>query len=431
MEKPAGVTKSDTSHSQRAVSMGALSDLHHQSTAMELVGLQKWHKWILWVYLPLCVAIIVMSCMWADIVGKKGDYTNPDGSWQACLVNADFTYIPLNQTLTAVKVGISAARSNVATCIGIEYATGVCDLGCVGALINDCLSQLTPPQINAKDIMLPTGHFLDGFSYLGIEIIIFSAIAHATLHRGLRHPSWLLSTCALMSWFLCAIFTYYTVAPILPVPNGINSTLLSYLIYSSSYTKFDNFNNGNNHCHYALRVVWLYNILLLLVAFTVFVGIVIAIYAERIRYKSPNKPHYTHLKYTEAPVVFSVFAGLSYIFFIAAKITSSATELNAINNFDTPISQNGAGIWYNQIWFPFAVPTLDITTIVGICCVMSVLRGFTIQSLSAFRMALLCAIVYAVSIYPGLVGAYQFYDYNHFYEDTTCKEYFLGGKYIC
>lgn len=417
------------SQSNRAVSIGALSDYQHQSTAMELIGLQKWHRYALLVYFPLVLAIIIMSCMWADIVGRKGDYSDPSGSWQACLVNADYQYIPLNQTLSQIATGIAAARATVSTCVVGKYFDGTCELPCVQSLATDCFSQLVAPTINAKDIQLPTGHYLDGFSYLGIEVIIFSAISHAVLHRALRHPSWMLSSIAMMVWFLFAIFTYYTVSPILPVPNGINSTFLSYLIYSSSYGKFRSFNGGDNHCHYALTIVWVYQILILLAAVTVFAGIVIGIYAERIRYKSPNKPHYTHLKYTEAPVILCGFAALSYVFFIASKITSSVTELNAINNFDVPLNEfTGKGMWYPRIWFPFAIPTLDITTVVGICCVMSILRGFTVQSLSAFRLAMGCSVVYAISIYPGLVGAYEFYNYNDFADDNTCKQFFLGSK---
>ena len=434
---PAGLEKGkpekstfDLSHSKRAVSVGALSDLHHQSTAMELIGLQKWHAIILKFYFPLIIAIIVMSCMWAYIVGQKQKYDNPAGSWQSCLVNADYVYIPLNSTVTQIGQKITASRQYLSSCFINNVLSGTCDGTCANELITDCLSSLVPPTIAVEDVQLPTGHFMDGFSYLGIQCIIFSAIAHSVLHRCLRHPSWLISSIALMCWFLVAMFTYYTVGPILPVPNGINSTLLTYLQYASSYDKFRDFNNGDNHCHYALGVVWLYQILILCVCFTVFLGVVIAIYAERIRYKSPNKPHYTHLKYTEAPVVLSGFAGLAYVFFLAAKITSSTTELRAISNFDTPISEAGKGLWYNSIWFPFAVPTLDITTIVGICCIMSVLRGFTIQSLSAFRVALVCSVIYAVSIYPGLVGAYQFYDYNDFYNTNTCKNYFQGGKFF-
>jgi hypothetical protein len=427
MDKPSKFEMS-SSQQQRAVSMGALSDMQHQTTAMELIGLQVWHQQILKVYFPLCFCIILMSCMWGFIIAQRGEYDNPNGSWQACLLNADYTYIPLNSTVTQIGAQIAIAKAGVRQCFIDNVLDGTCDGTCATSLITNCLSQLTPPAVDVQDIQLPTGHFMDGFSYLGVQAIIFSSIAHGTLYRSLRHPSWLLSAAFLLCWFLVAMFSYYTVGPILPVPNGINSTLLTYLMYTGSYSKFRDFNNGDNHCHYALRVAWTYEIFILCLCFTVFLGIIISIYAERIRYKSPNKPHYTHLKYTRAPVVFSALAGVAYIFFIASKITSAATELHAVGNFDVPLSEAGKGFWYPSIWFPFAVPTLDITTIVGICCVMSVLRGYTIQSLSAFRMAFMCAVVYALSIYPGLVGAYNFYDYNNFYNDTDCKNYFLGGE---
>jgi hypothetical protein len=422
--KAGGRQAYDSNQSGRAVSVGALSDMQHQTTAMELVGLQKWHGYILRFYIPICVAIILMSCMWADIIGKKADYNNPNGSWQACLVNADFTYVPLNATIGKVLDAVTETKSNLQSCILDEFNAGICSYQCVFDIATVCATPQQPVVVN--NIVLPTGHFLDGFSYLGVQCIIFSAIAHAILHRSLRHPSWLISCCAMMAWFLVAIFTYYTVSPILPVPTGINSTLLTYLYYSSSYNKFKDFNHNMNHCSYALNVVWTYQAFILAVCVTVFLGLCIAIYAETIRYKSPNKPHYSHLKYTEAPVFLSGLAAVCYVIFVASKISSAVTELNAIDNFDTNI-HDVKGLWYPRIWFPFAVPTLDITTIVGISCVMSVLRGFTIQSLSAFRMAFLCSAVFAISIYPGLVGAYQFYDYNDFYKDHVCRDYFLGG----
>jgi len=50
-----------------------------------------------------------------------------------------------------------------------------------------------------------------------------------------------------------------------------------------------------------------------------------------------------------------------------------------------------------------------------------------VQSLSAFRLAMGSAAVFATVTYPGLVGAYQFYIYNDFHDNTKCRDYFQGS----
>ncbi len=303
-----------------------------------------------------------------------------------------------------------------------------CNDTCIFALAVDCFSQIkiSPPVV--QNVALPTGHYLQGLSYLGIQTIIFSAIGHASLHRALRHPSWLVSTIALLVWFFVAIFTYYTVNPIFPVPAQTNSTLLTYLFYNHSFHKYSNLNNGNNECHEAFRYVWVYLTFLLLIAGTVFVGIFMAIYGEIIRYKSPNKKQYEPLAHTSIPCILGIFAVIFYALILISKIMSSITELLGIEDFTISIKQAGLdhlNIWFPPIWFPFVQPTLDIATILGIFCFMSILRGYTIQSVTAFRLAFMCSFVYAMSMYPAVVGGFQFYHTNDFSNYDTCWNYFL------
>lgn len=409
------------------LSMGALSRAYKENTAVELVGLQIWHKRILFTFIPLCVAVLIMSCLWSDIVGKKDAYSDINGSWQACLVSADYSYIALEGPVNTIVEEVK----DVLTCVFTDAATpSKCGNYCSANMMKDCASKIpSTGSISLSNIALPTGNFLAGLSYVGVQSIIFSAIAHASLHKALRQPSWLASTIALMFWFLVAILTYYTISPILPVPNSINSTLFSYLYYSSDSDKFNDLNNGQNRCDEAFRYVWLYLILVLLIALTVFIGALIAIYAEVIRYKSPNKPSYTHLHATGAPVYLSIFGVLCYALFIIAKLVTAVTEMDGVSVYNVDVSQ-ASGVWYRENWFPFTVATLDISTVVAVFGLMSVIRGYTVQSISAFRMALIAGIVYTISIYPGLVGAYSFYFYNNFQDGNTCYNYFLGGKFI-
>lgn len=402
-------------------SQHALSIMYKKKMTNELIGLQKYHKYVIMFWFPLCLAIIAMSSLWADIQGKKDDYTDPN-QWQTCLTQADY------QTL-AVKTAVTASTTKFGTCLYTGIVTNACNTTCFGPVLTNCVSGLSSSSLT--DVPLQTGRFLGGLSYLGIQTVIFSSAAHAAMYRALKHPSWLISTIALAFWFLFAIFTYYTVSPILPVPGQTNSTLLTYLYYESDYTKFDNYNNGVNGCLQAYRYVWVYLTFILLVALSVFLCGMIGVYAERIRYASKNKKQYEPLKHTEIPLILGALAIFFYLLLAGSKMTSSFVELNAIDNFDltkaTAVSQSKI-LWYPQIWFPFAQPNLDLSTILGITSFMSVLRGYTVQSVSAFRMAFIAAFTFAFSTYPGIVGAYEFYFYNNFQQFDQCYGFFLTSS---
>lgn len=53
------------------VSVGQLSELHHQRTAVNLKNMQKKFNYLLYAYFPLALGVLIMSCMWSDIAGKS------------------------------------------------------------------------------------------------------------------------------------------------------------------------------------------------------------------------------------------------------------------------------------------------------------------------------------------------------------------------
>jgi len=85
-----------------SASRHSLSNLHMMKTVEELVGLQacelfnadsyefnivvlllqKLHNLILLVFVPICIAVVIMSCFWSDIYGKGGSYTDKSSEWQ-------------------------------------------------------------------------------------------------------------------------------------------------------------------------------------------------------------------------------------------------------------------------------------------------------------------------------------------------------------
>jgi len=347
------------------------------------------------------------------------------------MVQADYAYIPLS---SLIQQGTAASKSYLTACVG-GSVNKQCDfsdqnvINCFSYLAFTCLANVPTPTIN--DVALPTGHFLASLSYIGVQCIVYSCIAHATLNRALRHPSWLISTIGGLIWILYSLLTFYTVNPAFPVPNQINGSLLSMLYYGGSYTKFNDFNGGSNNCQLAFNYLWGYLALNLLIVFTVVLALAIAIYAELIRYKSPNKAKYEPLAHAIVPCVLLALAVFFYLLISFSKIGSSLNALMGIANFDYTQAQAvaaGKTLWYEKVFYPFVQPSMDISTLMYIGVFTSILRGYTIQSISAFRLACASSLVFTVVSYPALVGAFQFYYYNSFNDYNTCWNYFLGAQ---
>ena len=182
--------------------------------------------------------------------GNKDNYNDVSSTWQACIVAADFSYIPLQ----SLQEQIDTQTQNTQICV--RTALKDCSQTC-GNEIKSCLQGAAA---SLSDIPIPNGYYTTGLSYLGVETIIFSSFALASTYRSLRHPSWLISNIVLCFWFTFAILAYYTVNPIIPAPTQINSTLITYLYYSRSYHKYRNLNDGDNHCKLSFQIVWVYQV---------------------------------------------------------------------------------------------------------------------------------------------------------------------------
>ena len=105
------------------------------------------------------------------------------------------------------------------------------------------------------------------------------------------------------------------------------------LYYGATYTKYSEFNNSDNNCGPGYRYLWGYLTLILLLVLSVFLTLIIAIYAEVIRYKSKNRAKYEPLAHAFIPCILAVFLVIFYIFMAIAKIGSTINELIGIAKF--------------------------------------------------------------------------------------------------
>ncbi len=399
-----------------------MSRIMKMKTASGLYSLQLYYKYIIAVALICALPIIIMSSFWSDIQAKNDIYTDPSKHWQACLTQADYQTLALKEIIATATASTGKTFTN---CLLKQN----CNQECLFGLFVNCTGVISGGGSTINDVKLPTGKFLGSLGYLGVQSVIFAGIAHGNMFKALSNPSWLASGIALMVWLTFSIFTYYAVTPVLPVPIQTNATFLMMLYYEGDYTKYANLNNGDNQCLTAYKYVWVYLSFLLVLALTIFAGCLLGIYGEYMRYKSPNKKVYEHLDHTEVPVILGVLGICFYLVFAASKMLASFTELNAIAQFDYTINEAvaaGYKTWYPQIWFPFVQPSVDLTTLLGICACISILRGYTTQSISAFKLAAGAAAVYSFSAWPAIVGSYEFYFHNNFDDFSDCYSYFLS-----
>lgn len=153
-----------------ALSLGALSDMHHQRTAYDLQGIQKWFRFLILLYIPICLGILIMSCEWANIVGQKDNYNDISSQWQSCLTAADYSYIPLSATFEKIQYQISQSSTNMKACISKEtttdpYCQDANSQRCVYDINSICFSKTQGTIPAVSDIQLPNGYYLNGFRY--------------------------------------------------------------------------------------------------------------------------------------------------------------------------------------------------------------------------------------------------------------------------
>ena len=220
--------------------------------------------------------------------------------------------------------------------------------------------------------------------------------------------------------------------PLLPVPTQTNSTLLMLLIYGSNRDKFDAINNYNNNCGTAYTYLWVYLFFIIIIIAITFFNLILAIIGEIIKLQDINKKTYIKLKNTQYPILLAILAAIFYILVAFAKALSSNNTLKSISEFNVPLSQAGTlgyTIWFPLNWFPFQQPGLDIATVLYLVSFMSIIRGYTIQSISAFRLSFITAVIFSLASYPTVIGGLQFYYYNNFNNESDCYNYFLS-KFI-
>lgn len=159
---------------------------------------------------------------------------------------------------------------------------------------------------------------------------------------------------------------------------------------------------------------------LILVGVTVLLAL-IGIRAEVARQHTPRRSYYHRLGNTTLPVVLTAMLFVGYFIAIFAKADFSIALLEVLNKDESKTKNSSV-----SSLFPFSVGALDITTVLLVVNMMAVIRGYTHQSVSAFRLAAVSAVVQVATAYPAIIANIRYYDNNELSDDTKCRDFFIN-----
>jgi hypothetical protein len=438
-----------------------------------LSRMHRIHQFLTICYLPLVIATMIFSCFWAYKEGSFQKYLDPSKDWEACLTTSNFVQIPVSEAVNIGFTNLERKLQDVFTTI-FECPTSLSECynssQCTAAISETCFApfidsgqNITAPVIENPQVRV--GELLESLRYIGFQTVIFSLISHAALNRALRHPTWLPATICVMIWCFFAVLTYYTIDPILPIPTETNGTTLLFFFYSKKYI-FNQINSGDNLCSVAYDTLWAYLTLLICILINMLACVLLACRAEVVRFYHPNRKIFQPLRYTRTPAILCGLIIVLYALIVTLKITTSVTMITAIHDFHqtlTEVAQQGTSIWFDNNFYPFQQGSLDLNSLLFVGAIASVIRGYSRESTSAFRLAATMAFAYSITSYPGLVGAFRysrvtlslvltsalpchvrsslhptppslplrFYVYNDFQNDSNCKNFFLEGLIVC
>ncbi len=244
--------------------------------------------------------------------------------------------------------------------------------------------------------------FPTSMAFTGQQTLVYTWLAFAILFRSLNHYEWLLSTISFMLYAILGVVAYYSFNPFLPLPHQTAATVASL----TAYIKPDMYDHlDNTGCDTAYHFNLAFLCLQYTSVFVVLLLLIIAFSAECIRRRYPLSSQLPPLRLTRFPVIIACIALSAYAVMVFAKASASITNINIVQ--DSPS---------NPEMFPFAQGSVDIATVFLIVATMSVIRGTTRQSTSAFRLASVASLLHVALVYPTVIGNLEIMNENKMWQ---------------
>jgi len=263
-------------------------------------------------------------------------------------------------------------------------------------------------------------NFPTSMAFLGQQTLVYTWLAFAVMFRSLCHYEWLPSTIAFMLYAVLGVVAYYSFNPFIPLPHQTPATVASmtaYIRHDMYKDMYDDDDDDNEYpnCDKAYHFNLAFLVIQYVSVAVVLLLLVVALKANFIRMRYPSNNQLPPLSGYKVPVALSAVALCGYTAMVVAKASASITVLDQIRN---PSKSQFAPESATYI-FPFAQGTVDIATIMLIVSGMSVIRGTSRQSTSAFRLASVAAILHVALSYPSVVGNLKTMAQNSLWTDGS------------
>ena len=166
--------------------------------AQHVARAKQVHRYLICLWVPCALTLVVMSSYISWIGVKAANYTDVSANWQSCLfLPKDLYYEP-------------------------------------SALV---------PEI-PLDVL---GVYIEQICYLAMLCILMTFTGQIAVFRNWDHIGWLFPAGLFGLWCSLMATTYYTAAPIYPVPSQTTSTLLLIMIWLRK-GPWEDANGGDNQC---------------------------------------------------------------------------------------------------------------------------------------------------------------------------------------
>jgi hypothetical protein len=259
--------------------------------------------------------------------------------------------------------------------------------------------------------------FAPSMAFLGQQTLIYVWLAYAILFRSLCHYEWLPSSISFMLYAVIGVTAYYSFHPFIPFPHQTAATVVTlgaYIqpdMYNDLKTEDDDF---DKHLYPVCDKAYHYNLAFLIVQYCsaaiVVLLLCVGFSANRIRLRYPIQNPLPPLQKTTMPIIVAGMCLILYAVGVGAKAHASLTALKIFKAADSSA-------------FPFTNGSVDICTVFLITSTMSVIRGHSRSSTSAFRLAAVAAVLHVALIYPSILGNLETMNYNEIWHKNQCKEF--------
>lgn len=289
---------------------------------------KKIHKILFMLWIPMCMAVVIMTSWMTHIGVKASRYEDVTSTWQSCLFTPNYVTLPLSDTALAPVLAL------------------------LGFPISDKQLQLSG--------------FIFSNIYLGTQATIMTFLGQMVLYRSWKHVGWILTSAFFGLWCSLISMTYYISSPVLPTPVGTNSTMIL-IMYYLKRKDWEDINDGDNMCSTAFNFIVIYIACIMAMIVLMGAGTSLAFLVSYRRMKDPSYQKIIAPHGGKEVFMLTLVMMVTYIGLFMGKLIGSVNGLDALRDssntsIDDFIVTKDSLIYYPKIFYPFGGGAVNMTS---------------------------------------------------------------------